>query len=1102
MKTIVLFLFGIINCIPILKGVDWNDSFETYSDGTFPSSWISNGYTSHTEYSHVTSIKSSNGSKSLQLFGKLDGCLAALAYKALDVTSPFIIEVDINNGNETLSGCHPERAGIGLRMGNSWMNPSRTLVHFDYDGYIYLSKTIKSDAYITNTWYTLKIRYEMISSSQIKLSFWINNVFKGDLIQATISDENLLNNIELNVQEGTAWFDNVKVYSEDLTEPCPGIPTVTDYDGNIYNTVQIGNQCWMKENLKTTKYNDGEDIPLVTDNTEWINLENSAYCWYNNDETTYKNTYGALYNWYTVNTGKLCPLGWHVATDEEWTILSDLFGGFNIAGGKLKEAGTAHWLSPNTGATNESGFAALPGGRRSYISGNYYSNTRMGFFWTSTKESLTSAYGRMMAYDYEYILRGIYESFRPGHSVRCIKDKDNVQDSIARIKFSYIINEEETVVEIKEIKLNEEIGNLSFSNNTDILSMPRMREQYYNSRTFKLSDYLYNDGKLVSEGKYESIFEILYFNYCNVIVKIEILNDDLVLSDNVKYNEYEIWAADFNYGEDNYRFANWSLSTSEILEYTQASVKMLNLKYPIVDVVDIIEAFYYKGGHCYGFSASSILYKYNPEWIPVNKNNTYDLFKADFDVMNNIIYCHQRQFYIAPILNWNALFKSKAAISKTQLQKIKDNILQNKLLIASYNSHATVLHTMIKNENYYELYEYNNSYTDWSEDKNGPASRGKFIITSEGVLLNSDDNIIYFNYPNFSFDNTLSLLKSTKEEDYDEQELVIDSLLAYDIKKYKEQGINLLYIDFNNFNDSNIPNTHCNANILDSINFGFGILYLLNENFVDVDIQCPTKNTVSIGVINTALCDNDEITYMKYDNLELDENCKLELNNIFDTISASCQFKLQDDILYETNPNIEVRNLYTTKDLPPVLLYSIDSIIFSDSILSYSINMSEHVYDDKGFDNLTLNFEFDSSNISVEYNEGFIEINPLNSSFKYTVLFIDIYDISENILNVPILIKNISTIYNNVNNYSSNNIINTCYYNPLKKQLFFKLEKNINNSFIEIYDIVGKLILKYNYENLIMNNMYSINISDLKVGVYVFRLSSISNISSSIFIVN
>ena len=197
--------------------------------------------------------------------------------------------------------------------------------------------------------------------------------------------------------------------------------TVTDIDGNVYNTITIGSQVWLKENLKTTKYNDGAEIPNVTDNTEWGNLTSGAYSWYDNNEATHKNTYGALYNWYTVNTGKLCPNGYHIPSDAESTEISEYLGGTSVAGGKLKEIGTTHWMTPNTGATNESSFTALPGGLRSY-SGTFNLITEIGYWWSSTQyESPESAYSRSLGYDSNTFYRH-GSNKKNGHFVRCLKN--------------------------------------------------------------------------------------------------------------------------------------------------------------------------------------------------------------------------------------------------------------------------------------------------------------------------------------------------------------------------------------------------------------------------------------------------------------------------------------------------------------------------------------------------------------------------------------------------------------------------------------------------------------------------------------------------------
>jgi uncharacterized protein (TIGR02145 family) len=139
-------------------------------------------------------------------------------------------------------------------------------------------------------------------------------------------------------------------------EPVYGADVI-DIDGNVYHSVIIGNQTWMAANLRTTKYNDGSSIPIAI-----AHDTTPGYRWYNDDSLANKDSYGALYNWFAVATGKLAPQGWHVATVADWNILLNHIGKDAATGGKLKETGTTHWQSPNTAATNETGFTALPGG--------------------------------------------------------------------------------------------------------------------------------------------------------------------------------------------------------------------------------------------------------------------------------------------------------------------------------------------------------------------------------------------------------------------------------------------------------------------------------------------------------------------------------------------------------------------------------------------------------------------------------------------------------------------------------------------------------------------------------------------------------------------
>lgn len=197
---------------------------------------------------------------------------------------------------------------------------------------------------------------------------------------------------------------------------------VIDLDGNKYNTVTINRQVWMLENLKTTKYSDGTSITLGADSVTWMKMQTPFYCWYKNDPATYKDTYGALYNFYAVNTGKLCPTGWHVPSDEEWTTLTTFLGGYQVADGKLKETGTAHWNSPNYDATNESGFTALPSGYRNFEFG--YINLGNGtIFWSSTSYRPRSEMAWTVGLATSgFELNRAFNDNQWGFSVRCLKD--------------------------------------------------------------------------------------------------------------------------------------------------------------------------------------------------------------------------------------------------------------------------------------------------------------------------------------------------------------------------------------------------------------------------------------------------------------------------------------------------------------------------------------------------------------------------------------------------------------------------------------------------------------------------------------------------------
>jgi uncharacterized protein (TIGR02145 family) len=218
---------------------------------------------------------------------------------------------------------------------------------------------------------------------------------------------------------------------------CPSPDPVTDASGNSYPTVVIGTQIWMAENLRTTKYSDGTDIPVISDNAIWANdAAEPKMCWFNNNATTYtENKFGALYNWYVIDPStngnkNVCPSGWHVPDENEWNILIAYLDPFSdptatgaqsaVAGGKMKSTGTLYWLDPNTDATNASGFSALPGGLRGGDA-VFFNAFSKGFWWSSSESTSALAWMRRLDNDNANVNRFEF-SKDSGCSVRCIKD--------------------------------------------------------------------------------------------------------------------------------------------------------------------------------------------------------------------------------------------------------------------------------------------------------------------------------------------------------------------------------------------------------------------------------------------------------------------------------------------------------------------------------------------------------------------------------------------------------------------------------------------------------------------------------------------------------
>ena len=193
---------------------------------------------------------------------------------------------------------------------------------------------------------------------------------------------------------------------------------IRDIDNHKYAIVKIGDQVWMKENLRTTHYNNGNAIPLVTDAATWSALTTPAYTWYENTGSDY----GALYNFHVVSSShNVCPVGWHVPSEEDWTSLINHLGGTGIAGGSLKESGLAHWAHPNIAGTNDSGFTGLPGGYRKSL-GTFFFKGQFGFWWSS-KENSVSKEAQFYSLLYNDLLINVNTLNKNyGLSIRCVKD--------------------------------------------------------------------------------------------------------------------------------------------------------------------------------------------------------------------------------------------------------------------------------------------------------------------------------------------------------------------------------------------------------------------------------------------------------------------------------------------------------------------------------------------------------------------------------------------------------------------------------------------------------------------------------------------------------
>ncbi|MBK9357316.1 MAG: fibrobacter succinogenes major paralogous domain-containing protein [Bacteroidales bacterium] len=302
------------------------------------------------------------------------------------------------------TGCKKEDATVKRIPVITWENPADI-----YSGTLLSSTQLNAFADIPGT-------FSYSPGVGTRLNTGYNQQLKVVFTPADISTcENAEKTVLINILP-----DGV---SHALFNPALVYGTMTDTDGTSYKTIVIGTHTWMAENLRTVRFRNGDSIPEVASNTEWKSLSTAAYCNYEN--TTNRDdiaTTGRLYNWFAVSDSRnLAPEGWHVATDADWLELTTFLGNEDFAGGKLKETTMLHWFNPNTGATNQSGFTALPGGRREYTDGSFINKGTDGFWWTGSAYNPDYSWYRYLHFDVTDCYRANFHK-QYGFSVRCVKD--------------------------------------------------------------------------------------------------------------------------------------------------------------------------------------------------------------------------------------------------------------------------------------------------------------------------------------------------------------------------------------------------------------------------------------------------------------------------------------------------------------------------------------------------------------------------------------------------------------------------------------------------------------------------------------------------------
>lgn len=661
------------------------------------------------------------------------------------------------------------------------------------------------------------------------------------------------------------------------------------------------------------------------------------------------------------------------------------------------------------------------------------------------------------------VRNSMWESFYKGLFEEASAKAVLLSESIVIIKLS--LNSNSNIIPLKEVILQNEgkIGNLhleKFPTNTmDGLSMPTIENSINSSRTFTFTKDLYNDD--VHIGTFSTTFEFPNFNYLKGELVAQILNNDSNLNDNAISEPIEIWAADFKYKEDNYSFTNWSATLEELGELSNIVTRenlARSILIPSENILKILSEISSTGGHCYGMASTSILYKNNPSWLSIGGKPVFELAKTT-PVIENIKYAfYQQSLDVVWIKAFNEFFKSEVEIHKEQFDNITTNLSQNYLLVANYSKHATVLHTIIKKGDHYELFEYNNN---WLEGF--PNNRGQFITKDNKLVFQVGDTDtekhedLLFNVPRFTLPNNLKL---ENESPKGISNGIIDSVIGAEVDSLRFKNLRaLVYIDDsykNGFTSSNAEISNVKGIVRTYDFVSYKVFYFNREFENELTINAKRSGNFSLYTFTPAEENNGVAVYRNgYENIYVPSDKSIvKISHPFSQGISSYKIDFDNNGVYDLSyapDNLSIT--LTEENKPPSMSKYFPLLSFSNDMQKYSFNLQDYFIDDN-FENLVFSLIFDNNLLNATIKGNTMELTALKSFSSTSIVTLTVKDGQYN-LTFPIQIKNSATGINDLSVSSDLKV----YPNPASESVVIEFPNDDQESYkVRIIDSSGGVV--------------------------------------------